>query len=274
MKFFKTRNFMTAGLISLVLGGISLTTGYFMGGIKVQDGYLTTATVKKITKTQKFSSTIDKIKINSEAVQVKIQLGDEFSVQSELPTGLTLQATVTGNTLSLDTRSRSQHPFFNLSLFSSQLSGKFIVTLPKRDQLKSLDIESDAASTTLSDLKLNSLSLTANASPVKLSNLEVGQLKASADASSFKMSKISATSLDFEGNAAELNFKQLSLKNSGKISLDAGSLTLSQYQFPGLKVTGDATSLSVNGKGTKFPYTEGDESVKIALNAASIKIEK
>ncbi|GAB2025059.1 hypothetical protein OfM1_11300 [Lactovum odontotermitis] len=242
MKFFRTRNLVLTGAVLAVVGAILLIGGFAMGGFKnsigFEDGRFQVVKNESTTQTRMLSSDIKKLFIDTNALQISIKVGKEFSVKSQLiGRELTVTRPKEGDAAIISTTSDIGIQLFSFGFKNDE---SLVITVPDKKQLRELRLSLDASNVDVDDLELLELSGKLAASNLSSNNLSVNSIN-------FK---------DVE--ASQLNFNGLKLEKGGNIKMEASSLAVRNSQLPKLAAEGEASYLKINGKHIDLPYLLAD----------------
>ncbi|MDR2976578.1 MAG: DUF4097 family beta strand repeat-containing protein [Streptococcaceae bacterium] len=259
MRLFRTKQVVVIGAITAAIGGILLFSGFAMGGAKnyitLDNGQVKTMSYEASSETKQLNKNVKNLVIRSNAAYVTVEVGKEFSVKSQL-TNRTLQVHTDGDTASIFPSSVKGKVgmFFSFGSFKED---RLTVTVPSPQQLKSLELE-------------------LNASDASVKGLDLSDLSGEVNATNLALDTVTAQSINFEkANGVDFLFSNLTLKDSGRIKMNAGHLEIENSQLPPLSVSGNASELTIRDNDEiKLPYKEstGNSVFTIDMNAAETVI--
>ncbi|AYG00215.1 DUF4097 family beta strand repeat-containing protein [Lactococcus allomyrinae] len=294
----KFKNLMIAGAVLLVLGCALGLIGFGMGAsrsIVWKNGHPQLS--KMVVTHQALNSSVENLKINASDVNVSFREGSEFKVESHLLERNTV-ITSQGKSAVIQTKSTSSEgsTLFRAPTlsFGSAQKETLIITLPDKNQIKSLQLQLSDTTITLEHFSLKNFSgqfrdtkLTARhlsvASPAALnfsdSHLEISDSQFSTLTSKGRDSQLVLTDLQTDifnvsANDSAFDTSALTVKRAGTWTLNDSRLTLNYPKVAGLMIDGQDSSLHVNHQRQSFPFTDGNlnQSLKISVSDSQINL--
>jgi len=265
------RNLLIIAGVLVIIGAIIAGTGFAMGGMRSisfsKDGPIVVGVDgKDMVEVNESYNKITALDVQMDLGELKLEEGDSFSLKGRYTFGLqSFEISESNGVLTVRAKqtSRIGIGYIGVGTFHDQLT----FTYPKGTKLDKVSIY----------LALGGLSI---------KNLDTDYLDVTLDAGAFNGNKVTTAQLIAQLNLGSCDIRQLSVSDSAKLNLDAGSLTLSNATVSNLSVDNHLGGVDFSGKlvdtadfnldmgsiSLKLDNRESDLSYNVSSNLGSVTI--
>ncbi len=267
-------------IISLcfILIGIGLAgSGYMLGG-NMNWSYLPSSNrffteknaTHKIIKNNLDSFT--NIDLSCDSYDIVVTQGDSFSLSYPEYTNIHTTYSIENDTLKLE--SKSEHTV-NFSLSGSSSDYTLVLTIPSRQALKKITLNSSSGDIELSNLTFDQINIASDYGDITLANLSGNALKLKADSGNVNLSDTELASGNFTLNYGDFDVKSTTISECELVN-DSGDFSAKKFTSDNATLDlhyGDVTAESSTIKKLTASLDSGDCDLELAGNKKDYSLD-
>jgi len=290
----KTKNIVFISLSLMVVGAFMLAVGLISGGqrsLAWKNGF---HVVRSELRIQEVSNKVRNLEIDATNMQVTIQRGETFSIESSVLNLTEIKTDGNGDTLSITAHGQGVMTIVSLAGQSSGDYESMLITVPYNINLKTVNVKASGWSmrneVVINDMQIDELKATMNSNLLQIMNSQIknlalsslggGQVSLESTTISGKVSGIfsgefSANDSTIEEmalrvNNGSVNLEHTTLNKASELDIEFGNLQLIQAKLAGLDISGRDTIIrhvgaepKINDNGEEesqeeLPFRQGD----------------
>ena len=236
----------TIYIIAIVL--ITVLVVFFFGGRRFREirGIFNGGDiVKDSVKLEPFSE----IELNADVADLRIEEGDEYRVDYEYPSNISVKGNVDHDVLKIKVegkKSKNVFPFVFSKRGVETVDTKLKVIVPKGTEIKKADFVIKAGSVNLSDRVIDELKADCEAGSLNLYNITSNKVEVEADAGNIEVDKCTMEDCDFRTSAGRIYIDSSVMKDINSHT-DMGEIFIDSVTFEKGEISSSMGTITIDG---------------------------
>ncbi len=191
------------------------------------------------------------IDLEADAVEFEIVEGEDYHVDYEYPSSMTLKGGVENDVLKIELKGKKNQAFGFFRIDPGKMSiknvePKITVTVPENTEFKKADLKIDAGNVNLSDRIIDELKADCDAGNFNLKRITAEKLDVTADAGNVEIKDSTLGDCKFDTSAGRIKVDD-SVMNSVNAETSMGEIDFDNTTFGKGEVNSDLGKISIDG---------------------------